>query len=66
MMESLMKRGERIVGAAQRSRLEAIAAAMRGQGLVAEVDEDRVIARGSGLVLRWLANPLLRFAGRVR
>jgi hypothetical protein len=64
MMEKLVARAERIARAAQIKRLEQIAASMRGRGLAVESDRGSVTVGGQRLVQRWLADPLLRFAGR--
>jgi hypothetical protein len=65
MMEKLSDRADAIVRAMQRKRLEQIAATMRERGFAVEIGPDSVAARGRRLVSRWLADPLLRFAGRM-
>jgi hypothetical protein len=64
MTYGLLIRAESIARAAQRRRLEQIAARFRGRGIAVEVGTESVILRGRRLVHRWLADPLLRFAGR--
>jgi hypothetical protein len=64
MMGALLERANRIARAAQSVRLQQIATTMRGQGLAAAVDGESVVVRGSKLANRWIADPLLRFAGR--
>jgi hypothetical protein len=64
MMGALLARANRIARAAQSVRLQQIATTMRGQGLAAAVDGESVVVRGSKLANRWIADPLLRFAGR--
>jgi hypothetical protein len=64
MMEALLARANRIARAAQSVRLQQIATTMRGQGLAAAVDGESVVVRGSKLANTWIADPLLRFAGR--
>ena len=64
MMEALLARANRIARAAQSVRLRQISTTMRGQGLAAAVDGESVVVRGSKLANRWIADPLLRFAGR--
>jgi hypothetical protein len=64
MKYGLLVRAERIAAAAQRRRLEEIAAAVRARGLFAEAGSSAVVIRGRALVKRWLGDPLLRFAGR--
>lgn len=65
MMEGLLDRATAIGRAAQLQRLERIAAAFRTQGLAAVIVGDSIAVRGRKLAQRWLADPLLRFAGRV-
>ncbi len=65
MMGRLLARGEAAGRAAQRRRLEEIAGAMREMGLAAEINADSVRFGGRRMVRRWLADPLLRFAGRI-
>ncbi len=65
MMEKLLARADGIARAAQRKRLEQIAATMRDEGLGAEAGADSVTLRGRRLARRWLGDPLLRFAGRI-
>jgi hypothetical protein len=65
MMEKLLDRADATICAAQRKRLEQIAATMRDRGLAVEVGPDSVTARGRSLASRWLGDPLLRFAGRI-
>lgn len=64
MMYGLLVRAERIARAAQRRRLQQIAAGLRGNGVAVEAGADFVAIRGKRLAQRWLSNPLLRFAGR--
>ena len=64
MRYGLLARARRIAEAAQRRRLEQIAAAVQARGLFAEVRSSVVIVRGAALAKRWLGDPLLRFAGR--
>lgn len=65
MMAALRARAEAIGRAAQRRRLEDIAATIRDSGLAAEVGPDSVRFSGRSLVRQWLSDPLLRFAGRI-
>jgi hypothetical protein len=64
MMESLIARADRIARAAQRKRLEQIAGSLRDRGLAVEAGQESVTVRGRRMAQRWLADPLLRFAGR--
>jgi hypothetical protein len=64
MMENLLARADGIARAAQRKRLDQIAATIRDQGLGAEAGADSVTLRGRRLARRWLGDPSLRFAGR--
>lgn len=64
MRYGLLVRAERLAEAAQRRRLEEIAAVVRARGLFADAGSSSVIIRGSALAKRWLGDPLLRFAGR--
>jgi hypothetical protein len=66
MMYGLLVRADDLARAAQRRRLEQIAAEMRAHRLVAEVTNNSVLCRGRGLVQRWLGDPALRFLGRAR
>jgi hypothetical protein len=65
MMYGLLVGAESIARAAQRRRLQQIAAGLRGRGVTVEVAADSVVIRGRRLVQRWLSDPLLRFAGRM-
>jgi hypothetical protein len=63
MMEDLMNRGEELARDRQRRRLQGIARQMRailGSAAV-QIDETRVLARGRGMIRRWLLDPRLRF-----
>lgn len=64
MMDGIMIRASAVARAAQASRLQQIAATMRNEGVAVEAGVDSVIVRGRGLVQKWLADPLLRFAAR--
>jgi len=64
MMEALIARSGQIARAAQRQRLEQIAASVRGRGLRAELGEKSVVIIGRRLVSRWLRDPLMRFIGK--
>ena len=64
MMERLMTRADGFAHAAQRRRIERIAAAMRAQRIPVETTADSVIVRGRSILHKWLGEPLLRFAGR--
>jgi 5-enolpyruvylshikimate-3-phosphate synthase len=66
MMEALLERASDVARAAQRDRLAQIAASLGRQGVAVEVGAEAVAIRGRRLVRRWLADPLLRFAGRTR
>lgn len=65
MMGRLLARAETAARAAQRRRLEEIAGAIREIGVAAEIDADSVRFGGRRMVKRWLADPMLRFAGRI-
>jgi hypothetical protein len=64
MMEALIARAGDFARAAQRKRLEQIAASLRDGGMSVELGGESVVLRGRRLVQRWLGDPLLRFAGR--
>lgn len=64
MMDGLIARGGTIARAAQRHRLEQIAASVRERGLRAELGEESVTIIGRKLVSRWLGDPLMRFIGK--
>lgn len=64
MMEKLMARAEAAVRAAQRRRIELVAARFREAGVSAAAATDSILCSGRGLVRRWLADPVLRFAAR--
>jgi len=64
MMQALLARADRIARAAQSARLQQMATTMRTQGLAAAVEDESVVVRGRNLASRWIADPLLRFAGR--
>jgi hypothetical protein len=64
MMERLMERARTIAHAAQAERLQQIAGTLRERGIAAETAADSVVLRGRRLVQQWLADPLVRFAGR--
>ncbi|MEO6226011.1 MAG: hypothetical protein ABIO80_09215 [Sphingomicrobium sp.] len=62
-MGQVMKRAADIARAAQQQRVAAVAerlTAIFGSGAV-EVEEARLLVRGSGLIKRWLIDPELRF-----
>jgi hypothetical protein len=65
MTYGLLVRAETLARAAQRRRLQQIAAGLRGSGVAVETTADSVVIRGRRLVQRWLSDPLLRFAGRI-
>jgi len=65
MMSRLIARAETIGRSEQRRRLQRIAAGLQNTGMAIESGADSVNCRGRGAVRRWLADPLLRFAGRL-
>lgn len=65
MMDGLMRRAEAVARAAQGRRLERIAERLRSQGLAAAIAADSVTCRGRIAVQKWLADPLVRFVGRM-
>ena len=63
MNSRMLRRGEEIARAAQRRRVQQVAAYLRnvlGSASI-EVEEARVLVRGRGIVKRWLIDPSLRF-----
>jgi len=63
MMGELLKRGELIARARQRQAVQNAAEKLRtmfGSGAV-EVEDERVVVSGRGLLKRWLIEPGLRF-----
>ena len=63
MMDELLKRGEAIASAQQRQKVQAVAQKLRamfGSGAV-DIESERVLVSGRGLVRRWLIDPSLRF-----
>lgn len=65
MTYGLLVQAERIAQKATRRRLHEIASAAETMGLVAETAEDSVTVKGRRIMKRWIADPLLRFAGRI-
>lgn len=67
-MRALLARGEARVRAAQRRQVERIADEWRERlpGARVSAGAGEVIVEARGLARRWLGDPLLRFAGRVR
>jgi len=64
MMEKLLARAEQVAGAAQASRIEAIAkAAAEIGGVSVTKTATGVVLRGKHLFERWLIDPALRFIG---
>ena len=63
-MRLLEKRGDEIARAAERRKLEEIAAAFRACGIRADVGRNSVVCRGRALLKAWLSDPLVRFATR--
>jgi hypothetical protein len=63
MMSDLLRRGAELARAAQRRRVEAVAARLREilRGVSIEAEEARVLVSGKGLLKRWLIDPRLRF-----
>lgn len=66
MIERLMERAEAIARRAQSEQLQQIAADLRERGIPAAIGSASVTLRGRRLVQQWLADPLLRFAGKGR
>ena len=67
MMERLVVRAEALARTRQRRQLRAVAEKLRsllGEAAV-DVEEARVLVRGSGIVKRWLAEPSLPFLAGV-
>lgn len=66
MMANLVARGARLAERGQRQRIDRIAGELRkvfGDGAV-QVEDTRVLVRGTGLIKRWLIDPNLRFLQR--
>jgi hypothetical protein len=65
MMEKLLARAEQVAGAAQASRIEAIAKAAAEEigGVSVTKTATGVVLRGKHLFERWLIDPALRFIG---
>lgn len=62
MMEKLLDRGQAIASDAQQRKLADLAGQLRSMfGTAVEIEEDRALVSGRGIMRQWLADPSLRF-----
>lgn len=66
MGERLMARGEQAVEERRARLVAAIMRELQDNSFDIEMERDMIIIAGHGLRRRWLNDPRLRFAGRVR
>jgi hypothetical protein len=66
MMEKLTQRGADIVREAQARAVRSVAQQLRAElrGASIDIQDTQVLARGRGLIARWLSDPRLRFLAR--
>jgi predicted NBD/HSP70 family sugar kinase len=67
MMEKLLDRGQALAGDAQQRKLAEVAGQLRAMfGNAVEIEGDRVLVSGRGIMKRWLIDPSLRFLGGLK
>jgi hypothetical protein len=65
MMSELFRRGETLALKGQQAKVRAVAQRLRARfgGAAVDVEDDRILVSGSGILKCWLVDPGLRFLG---